>query len=102
MREVFPGPLRGRHPPNISNVSLPLAHPDTQTHTYKHIHGQTDTLTHSHTHQTTHPPRRAHTHTTYILTDPHSQADTLPDRHIHSHRHTPAIERLLDLILGAE
>ena len=64
MREVVPGPWRGRQLPNISDVSLPL----TQTHT--HTHGQTDTLSHAPNHQPTRPGTHAYVHT-----------DTLPGRH---------------------
>ena len=84
MREVIPGPWRGKHPPNISDVSLPL--------TLRHTHTRTNSHSQSHTHQPTHPPRHTytytHTHTTYVHTNLHSQAESFSDRHTQTHTHT--------------
>ena len=111
MREVVSGPWRGKHPPNISDVSLPL----TLRHTRTNRHSQ------SHTYQPTHPPRHTYTHTphTSIQTDTPRLSPSLTDTLTHTHTHTPthppiqtnththpltqpAIGRPLDLVLGGE
>ena len=84
MREVVPGPRRGKHPPNISDFSLPLSlapiqtHKQTLTHTPAQTHPHTYTLTHRHTHTHTHTRTNRHSH-------PHTNAPA----HRHSHTHTP-------------
>ena len=80
-----------RHPPNISDVSLPLslAHTHTHTHTPTHYpaHRHKQTLTDTPTQQATRTGTHTHTHTTYVHTGPHSQSGTRPYRH--SPTHTP-------------
>ena len=88
MREVVPGPRRGKHPPNISDFSLPLSlapiqtHKQTLTHTPAQTHPHTYTLTHRHTH--------THTHT-HTRTNRHSHPHTNAPAHRHSHTHTHQI-----------
>ena len=67
MREVVPGPRRGKHPPIISDISLPLSLARTQTHK--------QTRTHTHTHTQNNPPAQTHPHT-YTLTHRHSYTHT--------------------------